>query len=177
MAQQTAQCGYCGRDCGNPGARANHEAACDENPDNQEARPRHPSQAADGHAPARRDSPAQNAVQRQDAPGQNHGGVLVDAAIALTDDDLPSQTRAKALRSGLGIIGDGIVRYQQYRERKMEEQRSRAKSVELGEPEDYPQCKCGYTFGPDDIGLTDREVRCPDCSTIYPIRDAEDIEV
>lgn len=176
MAAANTTCDYCGETLGNAGACANHERACPYNPENApEARQQPQQQQAP--RPARRQPQQGQPPARQQ--GRSAGDTLVDTAIAIADDDMPLEVRADAIRGGLGIVGDAIVRYQEYRDRKMEEQRNRAKRAELGEPQEYPQCECGHTFGPEEIGLNQSEVQCPDCTTVYEIVDrgsAEDVE-
>lgn len=161
-------CQYCGKDCGNEGAKTNHEEACDENPANR----------GEETTPARRQprEQARPPAQGHDGGG-SAGGTLADAFIAATDDDLPAEARRDAIRGGLGIVGDFFVRYQDYRQQKMQQQKQRAENVELEPVEAYPSCrKCEYQFGPEDIGISDTEVRCPDCGELYEVRDATEAE-
>lgn len=154
-------CRWCGEPKGNAGALAQHESACDHNPDN------HPEVS---DVPERQE-PAETRPATQRA--ESAGGTLADALIAATDNDLPADARRDAIRGGLGIVGDAIVRYQTYREQKMQQQRQRAENVELEPVKSYPQCECDYQFGPDDIGINDSEVRCPGCDRLYHVRDVE----
>lgn len=163
-------CQYCGKPVGNEGALKQHEDACDHNPNNQ-------PEPKGGQEPRRdvpqRREPAQDArPARQGGGGANLGGTLADAFIAVTDDDLPAEARQDAIKSGLGIVGDAFIRYQNYRQQKMEQQRNRAQNVELEEVNEFPQCnECEYQFGPEDIGMKDSEVRCPGCSKLYRVND------
>lgn len=160
-----AQCQYCGKDCGNEGARTNHERACPENPANQGTQNR--------ATPARREpKPSETRPVRQ-SESASAGGTLADALIAVSDDDAPLEARQKAVKDGLGIIGDAIARYQSYREKKMQQQEMRAESAELEEVVEYPVCECGYQFGPEEIGINNTQVRCPECRKLWEIKDVE----
>lgn len=167
MAETT--CTYCGRECGNAGAKKNHEEACDENPDNaggQRARP--PARDQGRQADRRADPPA-----RRDE-GRGTGDALADGLIAAIDDDIPQQTRTQAITEGLGAVGTIISRWQEHRQQKMEMREERAKNVELEPVEDLPACgECGYQFGAEDIGLKDEKVRCPECNTVYRLRSSD----
>lgn len=175
-----ATCQYCGREFGNEGAKTNHERACDSNPTNQGGGQAHASQQAQrgqqARPPARQQQPAQQGGQMAPAnQGASAGGSLADAFIAMTDGDLPAEQRRDAIKGGLGVVGDMIFRYQEYRERKMDMQRQRAQNVQLEEETAYPECnECGYQFGAEDIGINDSQVRCPECTKLYTVRDGGD---
>lgn len=146
-------CQYCGRTIGNEGALAQHEASCNRAPETAEAPTTH-----DAEAPA----PA------------TEGGRVVDSIIRVFDDDLPATERTQGARGVLGFVMDGVDRYNEYRQRKLEVQDQRAQNVELEPAVEYPACdECGYQFDGDDIGITDEQVRCAGCGKLYHIRDAE----
>lgn len=161
-------CEYCGKDCGNAGAATQHEDACDFNPSNQ---------GQQTQAPARRQAGDQQAQppdrQGRDAP-QTAGGALADGVITAVDDDASVGERVGAIQSLMGVVGDGVERYQQYRESRMEEQRQRAANVELERIPDYPDCtECGRQLGPEDIG-SDDEIVCPECGAHYRVIEPAD---
>lgn len=167
------KCQFCGRDCGNAGAKTQHEAACPQNPANAQQEPARRAGGADPPQPG----------QQETAPAMPSGqgaGELFGSIVRVVDPDLPPEERARGARGVLGFLGDGFQWYQSYRQRKMEEQEMRAQQVELGEPENlpFPKCKnCGYQFDEDDIGLSDNKVRCPECTTLYPIIERSPDEV
>lgn len=156
-------CQFCGKECGNEGAKSNHEQACPENPANK------PQQQQSASQQPVRDS--QQAEPAQPHNSTSAGATLAETFIAATDDDLPTGRRAQTLRKGLEIVGDAIDRYTLYRQQKQEQQRQRATNIELEEATEHPTCKCGYQFDGDDIGVTDSHVRCPECEALYEIRD------
>lgn len=167
MANQDVTCRYCGQSFGNAGAKTNHERACDQNPQSQQAAPAQGQPHAPQPAQQQQAQPA--TYQGADSPG----GTLADAAIAAVDDDIPADARRQALKNGLGIVGDAIVRYQSYRERKMQQQRERAANADLEPVTEYPECDCGYQFDGTDVGLNIDEVRCPDCNALYRVVDGD----
>lgn len=162
MGEDDNICRWCGQDFGNAGALTQHERACE-------------GRSADP-VDQNTDKPARPAPQQDSQPApyqgaESAGGTLVDAAMAVADDDLPAQARGQALKGGLGVVGDMFMRYQEYRDRKMQEQKKRASAVELEEVVDFPECDCGYQFDGDDIGLNNEQVRCPSCDRLWQIRD------
>lgn len=168
MPDDALTCQYCPRDdFGNAGARASHEAACDQNPANQE------SGGGGGREqraapPARREAEGQGELAM--AEEQGPGSRLADIGIALFDDDVAPQKRTEAVGGLLGLAQQGVNRYNQYRQAKMAEQEERAKNVELEKVADLPKCgECDYQFGPDDIGINDERVRCPECQSLWRI--------
>lgn len=154
-------CEYCGTELGNEGAKKQHEDACDSNPANRgDGQTRELARADQGRAPARR--------------GGGDGENVVDSFIRLIDDDLPAHERTKGARGVFGAVMEGIDRYQEYREKKMQSQDERARNVDIEQATEFPACECGYQFGGDDIGLTDDRVRCPECGRLYEIIDPEE---
>lgn len=168
MSADAAICKYCGKDCGNAGARTNHEPACPENPDNQSGGDRRRRDPGD----RRRDVP-----DRRDggeiAPRGDQGGAgaaLADIGIALFDDDVEPQQRGQALGGLLGLAQQGVSRYNQYRDMKMQQQEHRARNAELEEVTNLPECgECGYQFTADEIGFNDEHVRCPECQKLWRV--------
>lgn len=156
MASDDVTCQYCRRELGNAGARANHERSCDENPANQQRE----------RAPARREPQQQGELAQADGPA-GPGAELADLGIALLDDDVAPEQRGQALGGLLGLAQQGVNRYNQYRQAKMEEQERRAQQVELEKVTELPECECGYQFDADEIGLNDERVRCPDCNALW----------
>lgn len=163
-------CRHCNETFGNAGAKANHESACPYNPENAPDQHTRQPQGQQAAPPARQPQ-GEAAPPARRGGGAGVGGTLVDAAIAVADDDLPQEARRSAIRNGLGMVGDAIFRWQEYRERKMEEQDRRAANVELQEVVEYPTCECGYQFGGEDIGLNQEKARCPSCDRLYEIID------
>lgn len=105
------------------------------------------------------------------------GGKVAGDLVRVLDPDMPARERAQGAQGILGFIFEGATRYQEYRERKLEEQERRARNVELEPAIEYPDCgECGYQFDGDDIGLNDDRVRCPDCNALYNIRDVEPVD-
>lgn len=123
------------------------------------------------------DPPARREAETP-APTRARGGSdVVGDLVRVFDDDMPARERAEGARGVLGFIAEGAARYQEYRNRKMQEQERRARSVELEPAIDYPECtECGYQFDGDDIGLTDERVRCPGCDALYNVRDVGEAE-
>lgn len=158
----TLTCDYCPKEVGNEGAKAQHERACEHNPANQQTQTQ----------PA----PQTQQQQPQTMDARSAGGSLADLLIAATDDDLPADARAGALRGGLKLVGDAFVRYQEYRTKKNALLDDHARSVDLGDPDElpYPVCgECDYQFDGDDIPMNAETVRCPSCDKLYPIEDRE----
>lgn len=155
-------CDYCGKDCGNAGAATNHETACEANPANR------------GDAPAR----AQRAEAVPATPSEQPsttGGALADGLITAADENASVGERVGAIQALVGVVGDGIERYNQYRERQMEEGKDRAARVELEPIPDYPECvECSAQLGPEDIGTNNEEIKCPSCGKHYRVIDPEE---
>lgn len=111
-------------------------------------------------------------------PQQGGGGAVaggLGSLVAALDPDMPSQQRAQGLQKAGGVIGGVARQLFEYRENKRQMAEQRAQEAELQEST-LPRCEnelpdgeaCGYQFGPEDIGLSDR-VRCPRCETVYDI--------
>lgn len=145
-------CQYCNRTIGNEGALAQHERACEANPN----------------------TPTDLAPREGASPALAGGDHPVDSLLRVIDDDLPVTERTRGARGIIGYVFDGVDRYNAYRERKMEIQDARARNVDLEPAVDYPICStCDYRFDGNDIGVSDDHVRCPNCHALYAIRDAE----
>lgn len=105
---------------------------------------------------------------------EGHGEDIGESFIRAVDTDLSTGERLRGLR---GLVSAGLDLadwYNQYRERKMEEQELRAQRIELGDPKTlpFPECdECGYQFDESDIPLNAIRVRCPECTTLYPVID------
>lgn len=163
MATTDAICQYCGKDCGNAGAKTNHEAACPENPANQDA-------AEQGDSAEIRRAEADPATPAPAQGAQSAGAVAGDLLFTLTNgDDVPPEARANAVSQGIGLLGQVIDRYQRLRHRNQEMKEERAQQARLEPAVEYPACdECGYQFGAEDIG-SDDQVRCPDCGALWNI--------
>lgn len=118
---------------------------------------------AGGQAPARRGGGAAPAPQQQ-------GDVITDL-FAIADDDVPTQRRAQAVEGVLGKAGSIISKFVQYQDQKQQAQAERAKQVEI-EKADLPECgECGYQFAGEDIPLQATQIRCPECHSVYNLKD------
>jgi rubredoxin len=128
-----------------------------------------------GRAPARQGG----GQDRGGAPARGRAGesdVLSDV-FAVADNDVPTQRRAQAASNVLGGLGNAVQKFMQYQEQKRQAAEKRAAEVELVET-DLPTCKrenaetgsvCGYQFGPEDIGVSNERVRCPECGAVYDL--------
>lgn len=164
MADDNLTCRYCPRDdFGNAGARASHERACDENPDNT-TQQRERESLPDRQRQQSKQSEMVAADQQENA-----GAALADIGIALFDDDVQAEQKGQALGGLLGLAQQGVSRYNQYRRVKMEKQENRAKNAELEEVTELPTCECGYQFDSSEIGVNDDRIRCPDCKSLWSV--------
>lgn len=171
MAETTCQ--YCGRDCGNAGAKTQHEDACEANPANGGGGggDRRPARQTDrqqqgGQPPVTRGGPA------------DAGADVVDSFVALTDEDAPRQARVQGAQGVVGFVAGMWDRYNEYRDAKMNEQDRRAQSVDLKPADVYPECQeCGYQFTGDDVGLSAETVQCPECGRVYEVIEQDPEEV
>lgn len=112
------------------------------------------------------------------APAQQGGGAdVLSDVFAVADDDVPTQRRAQAASNVLGGLGNAVQKFMQYQDQKRQAAEKRASEVELVET-DLPTCEredpdtgsvCGYQFGPDDIGVSNERVRCPECGAVYDL--------
>lgn len=152
------QCQYCGQDIGNAGALSQHEAACDQNPANQDG---------SEQLPAQQTQPAGGAqLQRQQ---QNPGAGIADTLFVLANfDEMPTDTRRAAVQQSAGMLGGMLNRYLDLREKSLERQEHRARNAELSPIEELPTCpECDYQFSTDEVKRN--EVRCPDCNRLYSV--------
>lgn len=132
----------------------------------------------EGKRPVRREGRNQGSGRPAPrAEGQRASGAITEAA-ALFDDDVSTGRRAEAATTVFGGIGRVVEQFLHYQDQKKKAMEQRAESVEL-ENSDLPRCKaeledgstCGYQFSPEDIGVSDGSVRCPDCKSLYEISD------
>lgn len=166
MADGDAVCQYCRKDCGNAGARTQHESACPENPANE------------GADRGGSDIERANAARARPEPsGQGAGETAGDLLFTLTHaDQVPPEAKAEAVQEGLGLLGNIVQRYQALRFRNEQRIEQRAQRAELQPAEAYPQCpKCEYQFGPEDLG-SEELVRCPECDQLWEIEVPEPSE-
>jgi DNA-directed RNA polymerase subunit RPC12/RpoP len=163
MAQGDPFCEYCGKDCGNAGAKSNHEAACSENPANQEGG----GQRAEIERAGR-----QEATPAAPAGPQGAGEAAGDILFTLANPDAaPPEARKQARSQGISILGSVLHRYNELRFRNEKMQEERAKNAELERADKYVECgECGYQFGPDAVG-SNEQVRCPECNTLWVVKD------
>lgn len=121
-------------------------------------------------APATRQEPAQAPAPE----GQPGGGAA--ELFAAVDDDVDPARRAQAAGSVASRLSNLASQFFQYQEAKQQAAKERAENANL-EQTDYPRCdgelpsgeECTYQFGPDDIGVGNSTVRCPECQTVYQI--------
>lgn len=122
--------------------------------------------------------PQQQQQQGGQQPAPQGGGAVaggLGALVAALDGDMPADQRAQGLQKAGGVLGNVARQLFEYRENKRQMAEQRAQEAELQEST-LPRCEnelpdgepCGYQFGPEDIGLSDR-VRCPRCETVYDI--------
>jgi len=126
-----------------------------------------------GRAPARQDE----GQQQGGAPArQGGGGSIVEDVFAVVDDDVPTRRRAQAASNTIAGFGGIVQKFMEYQDQKQQAAEKRASEVELVET-DLPTCRaemddgseCGYQFGPEDIGVSNQRVRCPECQSVYDI--------
>jgi hypothetical protein len=164
MAQGDPFCEFCGKDCGNAGAKSNHEAACSENPANQEGDGRRAEIERAGRGEATPATP----VKSQGA-GEAAGNILFTLA---NPDAVTPEARKQARTQAGGILQSAWNQYNELRFRNEKRQEERAKNAELERADKYVECgECGYQFGPDAVGSNER-VRCPECNTLWVVKDA-----
>ena len=157
MANTDITCQYCGREFGNAGAKTNHEAACDQNPANQQQ----PAQGGRGQAatPARQEQPpAQEAVPATQQGGGGAGSAAGELLFALTSDDVDQRTKGQAAAQGLGLLGQAFQKYQDLRFRNEQRKQQRAANAQLEPAVDCPPYpECGYQSAVEGGGDAEQE--------------------
>lgn len=168
-----ADCQHCGKNCGNAGAKTQHEKACPYNPENM------PESGGQNVPATQPQTTGQSSAGMVPADGNRTGGAdLVDSIVRLTDPEAPTQARAQGAKGVFGFVVNGLERYQEYRETRMEQADARAQSVDLQPADRYPECiECGHQFDGEDIGLMNEQVKCPGCGKVYDVIDAPVEEV
>jgi len=116
------------------------------------------------------DSRDQPATQTPEADRERSMGGA-EAAIALFDEDVPTEKKVEATRTASSLIGDVAGSLLNYREEKKEAKDRRAQNVDIKPADRYPECECGFQFTGEDIGLSEETVKCPECGTVYELVD------
>jgi len=120
--------------------------------------------------PARRE-------ERERAPARSEGGGSSAASdlIAVMDDDVDPERRAQGAKSVLGFLGNFAAEAIRYNDQKQQARDQRAQGVDVAPTDQYPECvDCAYQFTGEDIGLSDDEVKCPECGRVHDIIRRED---
>lgn len=130
-----------------------------------------PQQPQQSQQRDRRPAPRRTSAEQQMDTRQQGGGDFgaVEGAIAVMDDDTPAQAKAQGAQALLGGIGNALGKVFQYQEQKEQAADEKIKQSDLQPVEDYPQCKCGYTFTGEDAKLGSDMVKCPECGQAYEV--------
>jgi len=157
-------CSYCGEaGFGNEGARTQHENNCDENPEaggqQQAQAPERRDRRGGDESPARRDDE------------RTIGEQAADGLMAVFDDDVPTETRVKAAKNVGAAAGQALGRIIELQDQKQQRAEQQARSADLSESTEYPECDCGRTLGPSLFGVGTDEIECPnpECGKVYDI--------
>lgn len=174
------QCQYCGQTFGNAGAKASHENACDEKPENR------PGQGSvekgersrrGGQPEAKPPQPRQQQNQEtrpavsedEQAMAQQMGQAGGELFSALDSDD--PQKRADATELMTGAVAEGIktVGMKKAQEMRDQHQRAREHGGQTAEPVEDEVVICGVCEGHIQRVPEGGQFSCPHCGSLVSL--------